>query len=174
VRPASIVGNDRLVGGPGNDRLLGGANVDLVIYTGATNGVDVDLGAGVATGEGNDVIDAKAVEGSPFGDMLTTGPGGWAMYGGGGEDLLQGGPGHEVLYGGSGNDVVRGEGGDDLLFGDTLTEGAETGNDALFAGPGQNQLYGGRGNDSLFPGTATWVVGDSGWTPRTSAMPPPG
>ena len=150
-------GSDWLAGGPGDDRLLAGIDLDVVAYGAATNGVNVDLTTGTASGEGSDVIDgAEVLVGSELGDTLTGGADTIYLGGHGGDDRIQGGPASELLEGGPGNDVVDGRGGADTVTGDV-------GNDALFGGPGLNQLQGGAGNDSLLPGPEPFrVLGGAG------------
>jgi Ca2+-binding RTX toxin-like protein len=119
-------GNDQIMGLGGDDDLNGGGDLeDVVFYSEAPNGVIVDLGAGIAAGEGNDVIDGfTGVLGSPF------------------SDLLIGSPGGDQLRGSSGDDLLRGRAGLDELYG-------ERGGDALFGGNGNDGLVGGTGNDTL-------------------------
>lgn len=91
-------GDDEMSGGDGNDEITGDEGFDTVGFGAATAGVEVDLGAGTATGEGSDTLDVEGVVGSPFADSLT---------GSDGSDFLHGG-------GGTG-DVIRGMSGDDTL-----------------------------------------------------------
>ena len=44
------------IGGPGNDTITGLGNHDTVDYSSSPNGVDVDLLAGTATGDGSDTL----------------------------------------------------------------------------------------------------------------------
>ncbi|HVM12688.1 MAG TPA: calcium-binding protein, partial [Actinomycetota bacterium] len=83
-------GNDVFEGGPGNDRMR--------FY--ATSGVQVDLDAGTATGEGSDVMsEVEEVVGTP------------------GNDVIRGTAGADTLYGQEGDDVLEGRGGSDWLDG---------------------------------------------------------
>ncbi|MCK1434963.1 tandem-95 repeat protein [Bradyrhizobium sp. 15] len=99
-------GKDALTGGAGNDTLDGGADFDRAIYTEATDGITVHLGAGTATGAGvgtDTLISIDGVIGSNFNDYLdgtgytgSTGlPGaiiGFAEFeGGAGDDTIIGG-----------------------------------------------------------------------------------
>ncbi|WP_375161679.1 tandem-95 repeat protein [Bradyrhizobium sp. RDT46] len=66
-------GKDALTGGVGNDTLDGGADFDRAIYSEATGGITVDLGAGTATGAGvgtDTLISIDGIVGSNFNDYL--------------------------------------------------------------------------------------------------------
>src|SRR5690606_38505955 len=49
-------GNDTLIATGGNDTLIGSGGIDTVDYLNATNGVNVDLTTGTATGLGTDTL----------------------------------------------------------------------------------------------------------------------
>jgi Tol biopolymer transport system component len=105
-----------LSGGPGDDSLLGGNCICVAAYDEAPGGVKVDLGAGTATGWGNDLLrNIEAVSGSPFDDVL---------IGGSDPDLLDGSGGNDTITGNGGDDFVRGGEGDDLLDGGTGSDAA--------------------------------------------------
>jgi hypothetical protein len=112
-------GDDYLWGGPGDDRLDGGAGLlDTVSYLDVPAPVQVDLAAGTATGDGNDVVvGTELLWGTGFDDIFwgDEGPNhieGWfgvdELYGRGGNDRLtglggglrHGGPGIDACYGG--------------------------------------------------------------------------
>lgn len=108
--PSHLFGNkgkDRLVGegivhglfgGPGNDTLRGGR----ATYTEATQGVQVDLEAERAVGDGRDkLVDIAGVFGSGF------------------DDTIEGSARDDFLYGDKGDDDLDGRAGDDLLDGGT-------------------------------------------------------
>ncbi|MBK5218686.1 MAG: hypothetical protein JJE35_02695 [Thermoleophilia bacterium] len=121
------VGNDRLAGGPGDgdllrpdrgrDRVDGGDGVhdtvsfavsgqgDIVIDE---SGVEVDLAAGTASGDGDDSLAGiEDVLGSPFPDTIRGDSAANFLYGGGGiDDLLGVGPG-DSAFGGVGKDRCR-------------------------------------------------------------------
>ena len=91
-------GNDFLRGGLGDDRYFGDLGEDTVTFFSAPAPVTVDLGTGVASGEGSDTIEGvENVLGSLFDDTLT-----------GDENA-------NLLVGDEGSDTVRGAGGDDTL-----------------------------------------------------------
>lgn len=92
-------GNDTLVGGAGDDTLNGGAGTgDCISFRATAHAVRVDLWAGVAFGEGSDVIlGIEAIEGSDFADTLN---------GGSGNDLFDGGRGSDFVAGGAGIDTA--------------------------------------------------------------------
>jgi Ca2+-binding RTX toxin-like protein len=143
----SRVGDD-LYGGPGNDLLDPGADdresdafaLDTVHYDLAEAAVHVDLGAGTASGQGDDTIvpGTLQVYGSPF------------------DDVLVGSPRTDVLHGGAGADLLRGRAGEDYLYPDD--EGGPADADVVRGGPdrdvviayaGADLIVGGGGNDSL-------------------------
>src|SRR5439155_661914 len=82
-------GSDVLVGTGGDDQVVGGAGVDTASYVDSSNGVNVDLSAGIASGEGSDAISGvEDVTGSPE------------------SDTISGNAGANVLDGGEGNDTI--------------------------------------------------------------------
>ena len=161
-----------LIGGPGDDRLsirqredwreyyianfAPGPGVDLIDagvyratldYSMASVGVQVDLDAGNASGEGTDTFEGIAhIEGSPFGDTLV------------------GDAGYNRMAAGPGDDTSRGMAGTDELFGDWTVENAywyfvaegpesealPSGDDTLFGGEDNDYLHGADGDDLLY------------------------
>jgi RTX calcium-binding nonapeptide repeat (4 copies) len=140
-------GNDFLIGGAGNDEYEGGDGADKVSFKNSPAGVEADLLAGFATGEGDDSFtDApEIVVGSGFNDSITGGGGtvasNFRFIGGNGKDLLTGSGSNDTLKGGGGRDTIRGVGGDDTLIG-------AAGNDRLFGGAGVDVGRGGAGQDT--------------------------
>jgi Ca2+-binding RTX toxin-like protein len=128
-------GDDRLIGGPGDfnqiapgpgdDFVNGGPAFefggDEVIYLGSANGVVVDLGAGTATGEGNDeIVNVEWLIGSEHDDVLTgTNLEYDVIFGAGGNDEINGLGGDDGIGGGAGDDQIDGGDGVDIL-GDAL------------------------------------------------------
>jgi Ca2+-binding RTX toxin-like protein len=139
----TIATGDRLDGGAGDDLLDPGPRItgvalvqpDLLVFAGA-DGVTVDLGERVATGQGHDSIVWRrtlGVVGSPGDDHLIgtdepdrfTGKGGDdeleglggrdVLLGDRGDDILMGGPGPDELRSTGGADIVRGGGADDVI-----------------------------------------------------------
>ena len=108
-------GNDRLEPGPGSDLVSGGGGrADWARYGLAVGGVIVDLTAGAATGQGDDVIRGiERVRSSPFADLLIGDGRTNLLVGGGGPDDIRGRGGADVLRGGAGRDIARGGGGID-------------------------------------------------------------
>jgi Ca2+-binding RTX toxin-like protein len=97
-------GDDRLQGLGGDDTIVGGTGTDTVDLSSATSAF-VDLGAGIAGGEGSDtLVEIEGVIGSP------------------GDDLIKGDNGPNTLQGGAGNDTLEGAGGDDTLDGGAGTD----------------------------------------------------
>ncbi|WP_291836080.1 calcium-binding protein [Limimaricola sp.] len=119
-------GDDTLIGGAGDDTLIGGAGIDTADFSGASVRVLVDLEAGTASGEGDDILSGiERVVGSQFGDeiagkdagddVLDGQDGNDTLIGNGGNDTLIGGNGRDLLYGGAGDDLLDGSGDDGEL-----------------------------------------------------------
>ena len=129
-------GDDLLSGGPGHDMLNGGPGIDTVTYADATAGVDVDLGAGTASGDesvGEDTLpDVENVIGSEYDDTIIGDEQANEITGLGGDDLVLGGTGDDVIDGGDGDDHLIGNQGDDVYR----------------AGGGSDQLTGNAGDDT--------------------------
>ncbi len=142
--------NDDLRGGPGNDRMVGGRDnrdlpaplPDIVDFASAVRGMDVDLGRGIAIGQGRDKLSVQAwyVVGSRYDDRLIGSRFGDHLSGGRGTDRLEGRAGPDIV----GADVIRGQGQStpDILLG-------QRGDDFLQTGDGQDVQYGGVGDDEL-------------------------
>jgi Ca2+-binding RTX toxin-like protein len=186
-------GNDRIDGGPGGDMLTGGGGDDTLaggsgagngalehdyaVYTGAPNGVQVDLAAGRATGWGTDALSGiEGVFGSRFNDVLAGGPGDNLLWGQDGDDELRGQDGEDfaVFAKSVDADLARGTAlgeGTDRLVGIVGLEGS-AGNDkltgdakrnVLAGGPGGTDvLAGGAGPDVLLSGGASTLSGGAG------------
>lgn len=130
-------GRDILFGGRGNDMIDGGGGQDTVSYSGSANGVKVDLAAGTARGEGNDMLsNIEHINGSSHDDRLA---------GDGGDNIIRGGSGADRIFGRAGDDTLRGQAGADHLFGNA-------GDDSIFGGAGNDTLRGGLGDDHQFGG----------------------
>jgi Ca2+-binding RTX toxin-like protein len=102
-------GADILVGGEGNDRLDGGDGVDTADYSAETEGVTVDLAAGVASGEdiGRDtLVGVENVIGGSGDDVLSGNELANRLEGGAGNDRILAGAGDTVL-GGAGDDAIE-------------------------------------------------------------------
>ncbi|MSP82356.1 MAG: hypothetical protein EXQ94_05335 [Alphaproteobacteria bacterium] len=135
-------GDDFLTGGAGNDELDGGDGIDTVNFSTLTNGVGVgvDLGAGHATGDGEDILkDIENVFGSNFDDSMIGSAGDNRLDGGSGNDSIDGADGIDRLIGGFGNDELFGGAGGDILEG----------------GSGDDAINGGSGDDTLDFGDVT-------------------
>ncbi|MFO1329537.1 MAG: calcium-binding protein [Rubrivivax sp.] len=152
-------GDDTLVGGGGNDTLDGGNHsfnsFDFVDYRGAPGPMVVNLGAGTATGEGNDtLLNIEAVLGSTFGDSITTGA---AMpltfvQPGGGNDTISGLGAFDILdYGTAPGPIVFVPGA--ALAGTATGDGTDsyTGIEGLFGGPSNDTITGSSGNETIRP-----------------------
>lgn len=109
-------------GGSGTDKL------DYAAYSNATN-VNVDLGAGTATGFGG-VSDIENVAGGAGNDvirgdnnanMLAGNQGSDIVLGGGGNDTINGNVGRDILIGGDGADTIIGNADEDILIAGTTS-----------------------------------------------------
>lgn len=188
------VGNDQLFGeaGPdnlggqaGNDAFNGGPGFDFALFGDAPNGVDVDLLAGKATGEGTDkLIGIEGVFGSNFDDTLVGDTAPNQFEGLQGDDAMDGGGGlsDAILFfdatgpvtvdltagtaTGEGTDTITGfewvHGGS---FDDTITGDANpnyvhggTGNDTISGLDGDDYLFGEEGDDIIDAGNGNDVV----------------
>ncbi len=99
-------GNDYFVAGEGNDSYDGGSGFDTIDYSGAKNGLSINLNAHVASGFGSDTTKGiEKVIGSNFGDMISGSKEANVLFGGLGDDNLRGRGGADTLTGGKGNDV---------------------------------------------------------------------
>ncbi|WP_420479211.1 M10 family metallopeptidase C-terminal domain-containing protein, partial [Brevundimonas sp. FT23028] len=96
-------GADILVGGLGDDTLNGGAGIDTADYSGAVEGVVVNLATGTASGgAGNDtLVDVENITGTAASDTLTGNGAANIIRGGGGVDTLNGGGGDDQLFAGA-------------------------------------------------------------------------
>jgi Ca2+-binding RTX toxin-like protein len=180
---AGAAGDLFLAGGPGDDVLDGSDPTRLneqrhfAFYNDASAPVEVDLGHGIATGEGTDIlIKIEIVIGSGHADTLLGADRRSYLVGGCGDDSIVGGPGYEHLYGGawfgstpcsSGDDAdhVDGRGGNDYLnagIDDSVLRGG-AGDDDVEGGPGDDVVRGGPGTDVVEDAIGTnSVSGGSG------------
>lgn len=186
-------GNDTLTGGAGDDTIAGGlgddsldgglAGEDAVDYSGSATAVNVNLLAGLASGEGVDTLTGfEDIIGSALGDTLTGDTFDNVITPGAGDDKVSGGDGSDTVdysdataavtvdlsagteTGGSGNDTLSGiENATGSDFNDSLT-GDDTDN-VLDGGAGNDSLAGGGGDtagDTLIGGAGIDTV-DYGW-----------
>ena len=156
--------NDILIGGNDGDDLDGGGGYDWISYFGSTEGVYIDLDAGLAQGgaaDGDTFVGIEGVSGSSHDDTLVGDDAGNILYGQEGDDTLKGGGGSDVLYGDTSE--LRISAYDYTPVYNVLQNfAAITGNDTLYGGEGDDQLEGGRGNDILKGGAgADFLLGDA-------------
>jgi Ca2+-binding RTX toxin-like protein len=124
------VGNDTILGGAGEDLIIdisgtdvidGGADYDTLSFSGATAGVQVDLGVVGAQNTGGGgmktISNIEQVIGSAFDDVLRANDSGQQLVGGDGTNVLTGGSGGDWLIGGDSYDYLEGGAGDDVLNG---------------------------------------------------------
>ncbi len=142
--------NDTLRGGPGDDQIVGGRDnrdlpsplPDMVDFSAAVRGMDVDLDTGVAVGQGRDRLSIQS----------------WFINGSDHDDRLIGSQFRDYLYGGLGADYLAGRGGPDTIIGDVMSNSGDSspdvvrgqgGDDFLSTWGGQDVQYGGPGDDEL-------------------------
>ncbi|MFC7492931.1 MULTISPECIES: calcium-binding protein [unclassified Nocardioides] len=154
----TIATGDRLDGGPGDDRLHPGPTIrgvelvqpDLLVF-GGRHGVAVDLDAGIATGQGTDLITWRRTLG---------------VVGSDGDDRILGTDEPDHLVGRGGDDELIGLGGPDVLradAGDDIVRGGR-GPDEITSTAGRDELHGQRADDviSVRGGAGDEVHGDEG------------
>jgi Ca2+-binding RTX toxin-like protein len=185
--------NDVISGGPNDDRIGGGpGTADVADYSEALSGVEANLPAEIARGEGEDqVVGIEDVTGSEFDDALYGNEHSNSLLGFAGNDTLLGNQGPDFLQPAEGDDTVNGGGESDVVdyfftevegpLAIDLTAGTASGqgNDTLISveaaggGPfddviiGDNEpngSFGFEGNDSLHggPGAADVLQGGPG------------
>lgn len=160
-------GADTIRGGEGDDTIDGGGGTDAIDLGAADSGVIVDLGAGIAVGEGSDTLASiENVLGSPGNDVIAGDANANVLDGGDGNDTINGRRGDDVLIGGAGADtasfVGAGAGvtvklkdgtatgaGQDSLSGFENVAGSGTA-DTIHGNGGPNRLEGGAGGDQIF------------------------
>ncbi len=110
-------GDNHFDAGGGDDTIDGGAGWDILAYTNATGGVNVNIPSGTSSGAaGNDSFSGiEAVRGSEFADTLTGSDGDDDLQGRAGNDSIDGGSGNDTLHGGYGDNVMDGGAGWDIL-----------------------------------------------------------
>ncbi|MEM1299600.1 MAG: Hint domain-containing protein [Pseudomonadota bacterium] len=136
-------GNDFVEGGQGADSLDGGDGIDELSYADSEDPVNLDVGAGTATGgnaEGDEFVNFEDFTLTDGNDTFTGGDGDETVDGGLGDDSLDGGDGDDSIDGGAGDDTITGGDGDDTMAGgdgdDTVAIGPETGDDSIVGGEG--------------------------------------
>lgn len=130
------VGDDILFGGANNDDIDGGDGVDTASFSDATVSMDIDLQAGTASGNGNDLLTSiENATGGSGNDLIDGSSVANDLIGGAGADVINGGGGNDLLYSGDGNDTVDGGTGDDLIIG-----GDGKGNDKYIGGAGTDTV----------------------------------
>ncbi|WP_420471075.1 M10 family metallopeptidase C-terminal domain-containing protein [Brevundimonas sp. FT23042] len=96
-------GADILIGGLGDDALNGGDGIDTADYSGAGEGVVVNLAAGAASGGAgvDTLVNIENITGTAYSDTLTGDGAANVIRGGGGVDTLNGGGGDDQLFAGA-------------------------------------------------------------------------
>lgn len=127
----AINGVNWIMPGPGADIVRGGSGpADAVEFYTSTNGVDVDLAANTATGQGADTVhEFEIVGGSVFDDAIDGDSKANGLVGDAGDDTIEGNVGDDTLDGGDGTDTLRGGPGEDSLDGGTGTDNLNGGGD---------------------------------------------
>jgi Ca2+-binding RTX toxin-like protein len=121
-------GDDWLIVGEGDDNLRGGSGFDTLDFSGAKQGIHVELSKNVAEGMGHDIFNSiEGVSGSDFNDFIIGSTKDNVLVGGAGDDVLRGGRGNDLLTGGEGDDTFVFNKSDVVLKGeavgvDTITD----------------------------------------------------
>jgi hypothetical protein len=116
-RVAGGAGTDQVSGGGGNDAMDGGVGFDYAHYYLSPSAVQIDLGAGTATGEGKDALKGvESVFGSQNADTITGDDGSNYITPFGGADLVDGQGALDIVFDGVGP-LGSGTDGDDTLDG---------------------------------------------------------
>jgi Ca2+-binding RTX toxin-like protein len=172
-------GDDMLVGGLGADRLWGGAGYDVADYSGAAAGIEIDLDAGVSTGEaaGDTFASIEQFWLGRHADRFVGAAGtsaSYSVFAGAGDDYLAGGARMDVLDGGVGRDRMVGGAGNDVYVVDNVLDrvievaggGIDTIissiNIALPANVERLVLTGGRPVSVVANGLDNWITGNVG------------
>lgn len=167
-------GNDTLMGGfaigpgAGDDTVVGGGATGLLLHS-APGPLVVNVGAGTATGDGNDTFSGvRNVWGGEFVDQLIGDSGNNILNGGGGNDVIRGADGNDIIWGGQGDDDLDGQAGSDR-YTDNYLSPPQTNNDVIFdtgSGVDDNDMLDYYGasvgvNVDVVAGLATGVGADS-------------
>ena len=178
---AGGAGDDTLAAGAGNDSFNGGPGIDVAALADSKSAVTVDLGAGTASGDGQDTVAAvENVIGSPVADTLIGDAAANELSAGDGDDTVQGAGGDDVLEGQGGTDstsyaaaggpvaadlragTVTGEGSDAISGIENLTGSPHA--DTIIGDDAANVLDGGPGSDTAsFAGAPAGVEADLGF-----------
>ena len=156
---------------PGDDTFLGGKGPDFMWFHNSPRGVEVDLPAGTATGDGHDTVRSmKEIIGSRHDDtiigtnrpdFISSGLGDDTVRGRGGRDVLFDAGGGDVLVGGVGRDQISSSGCVGSSDGPTYCQTDEPvpdrlvggrGDDFIGSGPGDDVVKGNDGNDRMSGG----------------------
>lgn len=139
-------GDDTLDGAGGADSISGGDGNDVLSFASNTNGVALDLAAGMAFGaeaDGDSISEIETFWLTDFADTVTGGASAFSVQAKGGNDAIDGSAGDDTLSGGAGADTLYGGDGNDIVLG----------------GVGADVLGGGGGNDVLsYVGSAAGVT----------------
>ena len=178
-------GDDVISGRKGDDRIDGGLGNDTVSFSDLSDGINVDLNDGSASGTtaGSDtLINVENVIGSAGADIIAGDDQNNILAGGAGNDVVSGGAGDDQLTGGAGTDTISFVG-DNSGVSVSLTDGASSdgadsgsdeldgfenviggdGDDVIIGSDGANRLDGGAGNDLLTAlGGDDEIIGGSG------------
>ena len=177
-------GDDVISGRRGDDRIDGGLGNDTVSFSDLSDGINIDLNDGSASGTtaGSDtLINVENVIGSAGADIITGDNQNNILAGGAGNDVVSGGAGDDQLTGGAGTDTISFVGdnsGVSVSLTDGTADGADSGSDELdgfenviggdgddviIGSDGANRLDGGAGNDLLTAlGGDDEIIGGSG------------
>ncbi|MBN1604604.1 MAG: hypothetical protein JW915_23550, partial [Chitinispirillaceae bacterium] len=151
-------GDDFIDGGAGSDSLNGFAGQDIIFFSGATIGINLELennSTGTVNEDGTGSIDTllnvDGAVGTEFFDYMRGNDSDNEFHGRGGDDVLRGNGGNDIIDGGEGIDLVEGGTGEDLLLGgagDDIVYGG-AGDDLIISGVGDDRINTGLGDDQV-------------------------
>jgi len=99
-------GDDVVYVGEGNDRFIGSSGFDTIDFSGAKQGMTIDMSKHTAVGMGKDTFEGfEKVIGSSFDDTIKGSKNADTIVGGAGDDQIRGMGGKDVLTGGEGHDT---------------------------------------------------------------------
>jgi Ca2+-binding RTX toxin-like protein len=101
-------GNDTVLAGEGDDYYSGGSGFDTLDFSGASQGMAIDVSKSTAVGMGTDTFTSfEKIVGSSHDDTFKGSSRADNLDGGAGDDLMRGLGGADVLSGGEGNDTFQ-------------------------------------------------------------------
>lgn len=173
---------DSFTSDPGNDTFKGGKGPDRLTFFESPTGVQIDLAAGTASGDGIDTLSSiKDIVASRHDDTISGTEGRDLIYDPSGNDTIHTLGGNDEIRDGEGQDLIDAGAGDDEIHGAFCVSGSDgptfcqmdppatdtmiggPGDDFISSGPGDDNIHGNDGNDVLFGGDGVdEIFGDAG------------